>query len=327
MLTTPLVRAIRARFPEAQIDFVIKREFAELMQTNPHLTTVYVYDKRSGIMGLAGLAKQLRSNRYDLFVDIHKNFRTYFLRFLTRPGQIVTFSKQLVQRTLLVTTGVNRYEKILQIPERYLKPLQSFGVVDDEEGLELFPTEAHWSNVEAIFHYQSLAEKDLVIGFGPIASYPLKQWPAERFVELGRQLVQRYGARILLFGGTQDLEAVKWIATQIPNAPIVLCGHLSLLESAAALRRCALFVGNDTGIVHIATAMKRKVIVLFGPTVKEFGYYPYRTQSLVICKPIPCRPCTHTGKGRCKIKTHACMQEISTAEVLEAVEKMLTEKG
>ena len=76
-MTTPLVRAVRTRFPDARIDFVIKQEFAELMQTNPHLTTVYAYDTRSGLRGLLALAQQLRRNRYDLFVDIHKNFRTY----------------------------------------------------------------------------------------------------------------------------------------------------------------------------------------------------------------------------------------------------------
>jgi heptosyltransferase-2 len=195
--------------------------------------------------------------------------------------------------------------------------------VNDEKGPELFPTETHWSTVKTIFQQANLAEGDLAIGFGPISAHHLKQWPTERFLELGRQLVQRYGARILLFGGSGDVQEVERIAGQIPNAPINLCGKLSLLESAAAIHRCALFVGNDTGTVHIATAMKRKVVVIFGPTVEEFGYYPYRAQSVVISKPLPCRPCTPTGKGRCKIKTHACMKEISVAEVFDAVDEML----
>lgn len=323
VLTTPLVRAVRKRFPEARIDFVIKREFAELMQTNPHLTTVYEYDKWTGIKGLLALARQLRNNRYDLFVDIHKNFRSYLLRFLTRPAQTVTYSKQIVQRTLLVKTGINRYGKILQIPECYLKSMEPFGVVDDEKGLELFPTKAHRLKVKSIFQQENLSEGDLAIGFGPIASFPLKQWPAEKFSELGRQLVWKFDARILLFGGPEETRMIEQIASQIPNAPVVLCGRLSFLESAVAVQRCALFVGNDTGMLHIATAMERKVIALFGPTVEEFGYYPYCAQSIVLSKPLSCRPCTHTGKGTCKISTHACMQDIQVAEVFDAVEMML----
>ena len=323
VLSTPLVRALRKRFPEARIDFVIKQEFAELMQTNPHVTTVYVYDKQSGMRGLLAFAQQLRHNRYDLLVDIHKNYRSYLLRFVTHPSQIVSYSKQIVQRTLLIKTGLNQYGEILQIPERYLKPLQAFGVVNDDQGLELFPTEAHWSRVAAIFRQERLADGEVAIGFGSIAAHPLKQWPVERFIELGRQLVQRYGARILLFGGPQDLQGVTRIAAQIPNSPLILCGKLSFLEVAAAIQRCAVFVGNDTGTIHIAAAMQRNVVALFGPTVEEFGYYPYRTRSIVISKPLSCRPCTPTGKGVCKIKTHACLKEISTAEVFQAVEKML----
>jgi len=323
VLTTPLVRAVRKRFPKARIDFVIKREFAELMQTNPHLTTVYEYDKRTGIKGLLALARQLRDNRYDLFVDIHKNFRTYLLRVLTRPGRTVAFSKHIIPRTLLVAAGINRYKEILQLPERFLRSLQPFDVVNDEKGLELFPTDAHRSKVKSVFQQENLSEGDLALGFGTVSAHPLKQWPAERFIELGRQLVQKYNARILLFGGPGDLQGTEQIARQLPNAPILLCGRLSLLESAAAVQRCTLFVGNDSGMIHIAAAMQRKVVKFFGPTVEEFGYSPYRTESIVISKPLSCRPCTHTGKGTCKISTHACMKDIQVAEVFNAVEMML----
>ena len=323
VLTTPLVRAVRKRFPQARIDFVTKQEVAELMQTNPYLDTVYVYDKPTGMRGLLSLARRLRCNHYDLFIDIHKNLRTYLFRFFSHPNQIVAYSKQIFNRTLLVNMGINRYNEILQVPERYLKPLQPFGVVNDEKGLELFPTEAHITKVNAIFEHEKLAEDELAIGLSPLAAHPLKQWPSERFVELGRQFVEIYGARILLFGGSKELQGVKQIARQIPNDPIILCEKLSLLESAAAVQRCAVFVGNDTSMIHIAAAMQRTVVVLFGPTVEEFGFYPYRTQSIVISKPLPCRPCTHTGKGKCKISTHACMQEITVEEVFQAVDQLL----
>jgi heptosyltransferase-2 len=131
-----------------------------------------------------------------------------------------------------------------------------------------------------------------------------------------------------LFGGLADVQDVESIARRLPNSPVVLCGKLSLLESAAALKRCALFVGNDTGTVHLAAAMKRPVVVLFGPTVEEFGFYPYGTRATVISKSLPCRPCTHTGKGNCKIReTHACMGKISVTEVRKAVEDMLREEN
>lgn len=323
VLTTPVVRILRNRFPEARIDFVLKQEFAELMTTNPHLSTVYPYDSRSGFRGLQTLARRLRENRYDLLVDLHNNFRSRLLRIMTRPGHIVTFSKQFVKRTVLVKTGINLYRSILQVPDRYIASLHEFGLEPDGSGLDLFPTDAHQAKVTTLFQKQQLAAGDLTIGFAPISAHSLKQWPIARFIELGQELVRRYKAGILLIGGPDDLPRVQQIAEQLPNSPIMACGHLSLMETAAAIRRCALFVGNDTGMAHIAAAMQRKIIVVFGPTTEEFGFYPYHAQARVISKSLPCRPCTHTGKNKCKLKTHACMQEITAADVLEAVEALL----
>ncbi|MDY0091542.1 MAG: glycosyltransferase family 9 protein [Candidatus Vecturithrix sp.] len=324
VLTTPLVRALRTRFPDARIDFVVKQEFAELLSTNPHLTTVYPFRKKSGVQGLYRFAQDLRRNHYDLCIDIHANFRSYLLRCLIRPTYTTTWTRYLLKRLFLVKAGINRYFQIIPVPDRYLHSVASFGVVNDGKGLEIFPDPQHETRVQAIFAQACLADQDLAIGFGAVAAHPLKQWPLEKFIQLGQQLIQRQNARILLFGGPADLEQARELANHLPNHPIVLCGKLSLLESAAALRRCAVFVGNDTGTVHLAAAMKRPVVVIFGPTVEEFGFYPYTTRATVISTPLSCRPCTHTGKGRCKIReTHACMQRIEVTEVLTAVEQKL----
>lgn len=325
-LTTPLIRAVRRRYPSAQIDFVVKREFAELLRTNPYLNQVYEYEARTGVTGLISLAASLRRHHYDLYVDIHNNLRSHLLRYAIQPTRSVTYSKQTLRRMLLLKFKINRYAEILQVPDRYLQPLRQFGVVNDELGLELFPTPAQYAKVQAIFERERLAETELTIGFGPIAAHPLKQWGLEKFVELGKELVQRFGARILLFGGQREVIPIRRLAEQIPNAPVMFAGELSLLETAAAVRRCAAFVGNDTGIAHIAAAMQRKVVVFFGPTVEEFGFYPYRTPSRVLCKSLPCRPCTPTGKGRCKIRTHACLKNITVKDAIAAIESVLKEK-
>jgi len=314
---------VRTRFPNARIDFVVKQEFAELVRTNPHLTTVYEYESRTGLRGVCELGRQLRRQRYDLVVDLHKNFRSYLLRGLLSPVRITTYSKHLILRTLLITFGINRYRRITPVPDRYLTALTAFGVVNDGRGLELFPTAAHETNVNRIFDEAGVRDHEMVIGFGPVAAHPLKQWPLERFRDLGQELVRRYHARIALFGGARETPAGRQLAAQIPNAPLMLCGQLSLLETAAAIRKCAVFIGHDTGTAHIAAAMQRPVVALFGPTVAEFGYYPYGTRSIVISKPLPCRPCTPTGKGTCKLGTHACMTDITIAEVLTGLETLL----
>ncbi len=323
VLTTPVIRALRRTFPEAQIDYVTKRHFAELLHSNPRLNTVYAYDSRTGFAGLRALGKQLREQRYDLLVDIHNNLRTRLLHALIRPRRSVSYSKHLIRRTLLVKTGLNFYPRpILQMPDRYLHALNVFGVENDDAGLELFPTAEHRAKIAMLFQQYGVTENELVIGLGPIASFPLKQWPVERFAEVGQELVRRYQARIVLFGGPLDVEQVQPLVSQIPNNPILLCGQFAMLESAAALERCAMFVGNDTGTAHIASAMGCNVVEIFGPTVEELGFYPYHVPAEVVSISLPCRPCTHTGKGRCKITTHACLLDIPAARVLEAVERL-----
>ncbi|PIE35768.1 lipopolysaccharide heptosyltransferase II [candidate division KSB3 bacterium] len=325
VLTTPVVRAVRRAFPQARVDFLTKQAFTELLETSPHLDRVHAYDRRYHAQRLRQLGTSLRKNRYDLCIDLHNNLRSHLFRFLIRPRKTVTYSKQILRRTLLVKAGLNYYADIIQVPDRYLRPLAQFNIVGDSHGLELFPTEAHYTHVQAIFQQEHLDEEEPAIGLGPVASFPLKQWPIEKFVALGKLLAHQHQARIIIFGGPHDRDIGETIAKQLPNAPIVLCGHVSLLESAAALTRCAVFIGNDTGTVHIATAMQTPVVVVFGPTSEELGFYPYHApQSQVICASLPCRPCTHTGKGKCKISdVHACMQRISVEEAQEAVSNML----
>ena len=320
VLTTPVIRALRRTFPDARIDYVTKRQFTELLHGNPGLNTVHAYDSRAGFAGLRALGKQLREQRCDLLVDLHSNLRTRVLQLLIRPRRTVRYSKHLLRRTLLVKGGLNLYPRpIIQMPDRYLRPLKKLGVKNDDAGLELFPSDAHRATVAELFRQHHVSDDEWVVGLGPIASFPLKQWPVERFAEVGQELVTRYRARIILFGGPVDVGQVQSLAAHIPNHPIVLCGEFSMMESAAALERCALFVGNDTGTAHIAAAMGCKVVSIFGPTVEELGFYPYHVPAHVVSVPLPCRPCTHTGKGRCRIKTHACMRNIAPADVLAAI--------
>ncbi len=327
VLTTPLIRAVRRRFPQARIDMVTKCEFVELLQTNPHLTHVYAYDARRGWSGLTELASQFRQQRYDLWIDLHKNVRAYLLRALCRPAQVASYSKDIFIRTILVKTHRNWYPSIVPMPERYFGGVQRLGVTPDNAGVELFPTEEHVSRVHRLFVEAGVTAQDTIIGFSPSAAHPLKQWPLERFAALGSQLASRYAARIAIFGGRRDLPTAQMLAAQLPHAPIILCGQLSLLESAAAIRRCAVFICNDSGTMHLAAATPTQIVAFFGPTVAEFGFYPYRAQAQVLCAALPCRPCTHTGKGRCRIaETHACMQRISVSDAYHAVDVLLQDR-
>ena len=138
LLATPLLRVLRKRFPNATIDFVTKMQFLDLVKTNPHLDTIFTLDTRKGRKALAELKHTLRSESYDLVVDIHNNFRSVYLRRLPH-ALVVKIRKYKFKRFLLVKFGWNLYRVISPVYKRYINTVAQFGVKDDGFGLEFFP--------------------------------------------------------------------------------------------------------------------------------------------------------------------------------------------
>jgi heptosyltransferase-2 len=153
----------------------------------------------------------------------------------------------------------------------------------------------------------------------PGSVWATKRWPGERFAELARRLITETGAQIYLIGGQSDAELCARLAREIGDACINTAGKLTLRQSADLLDRCQILVSNDSAPTHLGVATRCNVITIFGPTVPAFGFAPFGDGHLVVEKNLPCRPCSSHGSKRCPIGTHACMLEISVAEVFVKV--------
>jgi len=323
ILTSPLIRLIRKRFPHAKIDMIVSREFEELISANPNINQVILFDRRTGIIGLLRLCKKIREEQYDLIIDIHKKLRSLIICLTSGAKQKVFYNKHSFRRFLLVKFKINRYKEIPFIPNLYLNSIKKFGIEDDGGGLEFYIIPSKEAVILELLRIEGVSKKDILIGIAPGAHWPTKRWPKERFIELANLLIQRKNAKIIIFGGKDDVELSNEIKTSLLNKPIIAAGKLSLMETAALLKRCKVLITNDTGVMHISASVKTPVVAIFGPTVKEFGYYPYRVENRVISKDLHCKPCSTKGSTKCKINTFDCMRLISTNEVLEAVEELL----
>jgi lipopolysaccharide heptosyltransferase II len=329
VLSSALIRSLRARFPKSQIDFVTRTEYADLVRHNAHLNATVTYDRSSGLAGLYRLAARLREERYDLVVDIHYSLRSRFLRAMIHAPQSVTIDKRLRERHALVKHKVNRYQAVVSVADRYIEPLAPFGVCKDDKGLELhIPDEVRIRTSDKMAALQ-LDRYECVIGFCPAARHITKRWPPERFIDLGIRLAKERKAKILLFGGPEDNALCSSIASEV-NARTGggsvedLSGRLDLLETGAAMQSCDALVTNDTGLMHIAAAKQRKLVAVFGSTVREFGFFPYGTQSIVIERlDVPCRPCSHIGRAVCPEGHFRCMKDIQVEEVERAIAQLL----
>jgi len=322
LLTTPLLRILRRRFPKARIDFVIKSRFAELLRHNPHLNELLVLDTETAFEGLQELRRRIRTTGYDLVIDIHQNFRSLFLRFGLPGTRIVTHNKMLLRRFLLVHMRLNLFGRIVPIYQRYIRAMAPWGLQDDGAGLE-FHVDPQAERQIAL----RLAERPgarLLVGLAPGAGFATKRWLAEYYQETARRLIRDYNADILLLGNKADREVTGAIAAESGTGVYDWAGTLTLQQSAAALAHCNLLICNDTGLMHLACALKVPVLALFGPTTRELGFFPVGPRAQVIeHTELSCRPCSHMGGPRCPKGHFRCMREILPERVLEHVGRVL----
>jgi ADP-heptose:LPS heptosyltransferase len=241
VLTTPVLNALHQLFPDAPLDIVADRRSADVYEPCPFRRTVFYKEKRTLLRGLPGLLRQLRRERYELVVDL----RTDFLAYLVRA------------RARLAKWRAQPYGP--HAVERHM------GVIASLYGAQALPAGSVWPGPE---HHaaaaRALAAGVRWLGIGPGARWPPKIWPAPRYVELIAALRTEFGG-VALFGDRADAGAARAIAAASSLPCVDLCGRTTVLEAAATLGRCACFVGNDSGLGHLAAAMGTPTLTLFGP--------------------------------------------------------------
>ena len=271
LLTTPVIRAIKKDYPEIKIDFVLRKEYHDLLKLNPYIDDIFLFsnDKNE----TEKLKNVIQKNNYDLIIDLQNNIR----------------SKRLLgnNRAVIKSFKKNKLKNVLSITERYAQTIESLKL--DNKGLELFydknPTKLDGN-------YTNL------IGLCPGAKHFTKMWSKEYFVELGRLLEKN------------DKQLCDEIKSLLPKA-INLSNDNDILQTAADMKMCKTLFCNDSGLMHTATAVKVPVIAFFGSTVREFGFAPYKSKSLVLeNNNLSCRPCSHIGRSKCPKKHFKCMLDI-----------------
>lgn len=327
ILTTPLLRCLRKKFPNAQIDFVIKKQFQVLMNESPYIDKLWMVDKATGFAGLRDLTKQLRAEHYDVFIDIHKNFRSLYVRTFSFPKHKYSYRKNVWKRTALVKFKLDLYKKYEPVYLRYIEAVKSLGVEYDGEGTELYVPSNSQNAVDCRLSQNGISLQDKIFVMCPGASFTNKQWLPERFAELGKMLLAKYPDSTVIFhGGQREAEMCVELQKQCGGKSFNYAGKLNLLESAALTNRACVVIANDTGMMHIAESQRVPVVGIYGPTARQFGFYPILKQSRAMAVDLPCRPCTKMGMNRCP-KTHFnCMKNISVKMVFDAVTNIVDVK-
>ena len=333
ILATGLFRELKKLFPDAEIDFLSSTTFGSICANNPHINDLMLLNRSAGKSELNKLVKICQSNKYDLILDAHRSLRSrlfifkYFNGFpFFKKTKVLKIDKRSWQRNLLLNFKINVLKNHISQREAFLNMLEDYcDPTKLNSSTELFSGKSEQKKISGIIEEHQLQGKS-VIAIGPSASSVGKCWPKEYFLEL-IQALYKMDHIIVILGGKEDLEPT-WLCDNLDRKPINLAGQLSFLESAEFLRHTRLAVSNDSAIVHLAEAVQKPAVSIFGPTVKEFGFGPYRKDSRLIDLDLPCRPCSRNGKGKCKNPIERqCMKEITVETVFQAVEEILNISG
>lgn len=321
ILATPLAQAAHAMFAPCIIDFMAIPAAANLLEKNPSIHRVLIFDKRGQQRGVAALwrfAKALRAENYDLAIVPHRSLRSALLVWLAHIPQRVGFDRNA--GAFLFTQRV-RYQEKHEV-ERNLDMLRPFGKIP-----ERLKPRVDWDEVDAACVAELTKNADskrVWCALAPGSVWATKRWPVDRFAKLANALVSELHANVFLIGGQSDAELCREIQQAVGENCFNLAGMLSLRQSAALLDRCNVLISNDSAPTHLGVATNCKVLTIFGPTVPRFGFAPYGDGHGLVEHDLPCRPCSAHGTQKCPIGTHACMKEIAVEEVFARVKAMIT---
>jgi lipopolysaccharide heptosyltransferase II len=316
LLTTPVLRMLREHCPAARIDFLTKVAYQDVLCANPCVDRLWLLEPRQG---LKEMLRCLRQTRYDVVVDLHRTLRSRLLSHGLLAQHKLTYVKHTVRRALLVHLGWNTLRAMTPVPERYVTALRRLGVTGPLPPLEMHLTAESRAAMQTYLQQEfpeSLVRPLLAVA--PGARWATKRWPVERFAAVAQELAQAQQAAVVVLGSAEDTQLAQELCQRLSVPVLNSAGKLSLLHTAALLQQCHLLLSNDSGLMHMATALRVPVVAIFGPTVQEFGFYPFQACAQVVSAELACRPCSTKGSRRCPRGHHQCMQQVTVAQVCTA---------
>lgn len=314
VLTTPVIRCLRQQLPDVELHVLTKSSYQAIYSANPNINKVF---ELSGNM--KELLRRLREEHYDYIVDLHKNWRSWRVRLaLRRPS--ASFPKLDFQKFLYTKLKIGKLPQV-HIVDRYFKAVEKLGVHNDGEGLDFFFNEGdemHYEDLPETFHDGFVA---VVIG----GQHATKILPEEKVVEVCEAL----DCPVILVGGPEDAPRGDRIVQKVGKNVGNSCGRLTVGQSAFLLKLAEAVLTNDTGMMHIAAALRKPIVSVWGNTVPEFGMYPYLPKGMepaviVENKELRCRPCDKLGYARCPKGHFNCMNLLDSKKIAEKIKAGLS---
>ena len=348
--TLPVLNRLRRRYPSARLDWLVTPAIGELLAGNPAISNVIEFARdewstpwrTAPYVSAARLIAVLRSAEYDLVLDLQGQFRSAAFAFVSGAPVRIGFDKPRADRWTSLSRKIPdaakqhawqgaregswlAYTHYVAVPtlevhpvDRYLGIVPMLGLGDSPADFSFpIPPEAA-TRIDGLLDYYDIG-KTRLIAIAPGTNWDTKQWRSDGFAEVARHFLGK-GCAVILMGSDRERTVCEDVARLAPGA-VNLAGETTLPELAALIRRAAVCVTNDSGPMHLAVALDRAVVSVFGPTDPIWAG-PYRRNNAMLRADLPCSPCYLRELSQCP-HAHACMQEVAASAVIQRVESIL----
>lgn len=306
VLSTPVFRLLKLKFPDAKITFVTKDKFRGILEGNKHIDRILAWDNLKD-------REELSQISFDAIVDLHSNLRSFMvkLRFWNVPR--TSLNKENLYKFLFTLSKWKRFE-VSSIVDRYVETLKGWNIVNDNCGLDYEGQESE-VGLEEIGKYVAI-----VLG----GTYTTKRIPQNKLEELFAEMQK---TKFVLIGGKEELELGNLLVEKYKDRVISKCGQLNINESAGVLKRSELVIAGDTGMAHIAAALGKPLALIWGNTDRGYGMSPVPKPGVELkhfeVEGLGCRPCSKLGFAACPKEHFKCMEAQKMGEVMQFAEKYL----
>ncbi len=314
LMSTPAIRAVRQKFPESYIAVLTDRRRIDVLKGNPYIDRLITYHGK--FKNVLSLIKELRKERFDIAIILHGNDPDIVpIAYLSRARYRLGWDGS--RFSFLLTHKHKKFGESRHAIDDRLDMLKPLGIDTRDRHMDLFLSEEDRDFKRRLFSDKGILENDLVLGLHPFGSRRSKWWGIEKSAELTDRLCEKYGAKVILISGKENEAISKKIASLVRHNLILICGS-TIKEASAVIESCSLFITTDSGPMHIAIALGKPTISLYGPSdIIETSACVSLEKHVVIQKYVPClRPCPLK-----ECDNHVCMDSITTDEVMEAVER------
>lgn len=324
LLSTPVIKTLRDSYPNAYIAMMVSPYTKDIVEGNPYLDEVIIYDKDGKHKSWGGslkFARNLKKRRFDLALILHPTNRVHLVTFFAGIPSRIGYDRKL---GFLLT---DRIKHTKQMGEKHeleynLDLVRYLGIEPKDKALfmPIKPESERW--VEELFKQEGIKKSDRLLAIHPGASCPSKIWPNERFAEVADRLMERYGFKVLVIAGPKDVALTQGLIKHLHKPAVNLAGKTSVSQLASILKQCHLFISNDSGPVHIAAALGTPVISIFGRNQKGLSpirWGPTGKKDKILHKEVGCIECL---AHNCT-KKFACLSAVTVDDVVNAADAIL----